>query len=92
MHTRCVMDHDHLSSAVCNSHGTPKHSSFSKIEDVECACEDGYGGKYCDFCQDPTLAYPDCKEYSAQMYHAEATHAYLGRRKYNENGYSTHAA
>jgi len=59
-HTSCAIDNMHLTDAVCNSHGTPKSRDVSRLEDVECDCREGYGGAFCDFCTDPTFAYPDC--------------------------------
>lgn len=59
-HTRCMVDHDHLTTAVCNSHGRPKETRITHISEVTCVCDKGYGGRYCDFCTDPSYAYPDC--------------------------------
>jgi len=60
---------------------------------VECHCDAGFGGSYCDYCVDPSFAYPDCdKSISSLIYDPEATHSFLSRRRYNEHGYSTVAA
>jgi len=68
-HVECVVDFQHASSAVCNSHGRPKSGRFTKIEEITCDCEAGFGGKYCDFCKDNTQAYPACSEkISASIY------------------------
>lgn len=92
-HTRCVVDEDHLSTAACNSHGRPKSTRVSSTADVECACDAGYGGAYCDYCTDASVAYPDCgPALSSAIYNDQAAHAFLARRRYNEHGYSTTAA
>jgi len=60
---------------------------------VECECDAGYGGRYCDYCLDATHAYPDCDaSLSATIYDSEAAHAFLSRKKYEEHGYSTSAS
>ena len=89
-----MLDKDHMSSAVCNSHGRPKSTSgSSEYSDVECVCDSGYGGAYCDYCLDATVAYPDCAAgLSSAIYNNEAAHAFLARRQYNEHGYSKSAA
>mmetsp|Transcript_21053 Transcript_21053/g.32591 ORF Transcript_21053/g.32591 Transcript_21053/m.32591 type:complete len:309 (+) Transcript_21053:2716-3642(+) len=93
LHSHCVMDHHHLSKAVCNSHGRPQHSEAKTMDEVECHCDAGFGGTYCDYCVDPSFAFPDCHEaISSLIYDPEATHEFLSRRKYNEHGYSTVAA
>lgn len=77
----CVLDHDHMSRAVCNSHGRPRSgAAFSHIDDVKCECDKGYGGAYCDYCSDASLAYPDCSdELSSTIYNSEVQHAFLAR-------------
>jgi len=69
-HVECVIDHDHMSSAACNSHGRPRSDgSFTHIDEVKCDCDKGYGGAYCDYCTDASFAYPDCTdEMSATIY------------------------
>jgi hypothetical protein len=93
-HTRCIPDLDHLNSAVtCNGHGRPKSTRVSSAKDIDCECDKGYGGRFCDYCVDSSLAYPDCDaSLSASMYDEEAVHAYLSRRKYDESGYTTAAS
>ena len=89
----CVIDHEHLSKAVCSSHGRPKSHSVTSIDQVECECDEGYGGRYCDYCKDAGLAYPDCDPgLSAAIYDTGATHAFLARRRYDEHGYAPSAA
>jgi hypothetical protein len=93
-HTVCVIDHEHVTAVVCNSHGKPKSSGgWTSIKHVTCDCHEGYGGKYCDYCKDPTHAFPDCTaNISASIYDPDAMHHFLSRKKYNEHGYSTAAA
>ena len=65
-HTACVVDEHHLTNAVCNAHGTPKSHYISHVGEVECNCDNGYAGRFCDFCSNPSFAFPDCeKEMSA---------------------------
>lgn len=92
-HTRCVVDESHLSNeAACSGHGRPKSTRVQAIEDVECVCDKGYGGAYCDYCTDSTVAYPDCVPgLSAAIYDDKAAHAFLSRRRYSEHGYSSTA-
>jgi hypothetical protein len=87
----CVIDQDHMSNAVCNSHGRPRSGArFNHIDDVKCECDKGYGGAYCDYCADAALAYPDCSETtSSTIYDTEVQHAFLSRQRYDERGYST---
>lgn len=92
-HTRCVPDMGHLSGATCNSHGRPRNSRATSAAEVECVCDSGYGGRFCDYCVDATHAYPDCEAtLSASIYDSEAAHAFLSRRRYEEHGYSTSAS
>ena len=92
-HTRCMVDHDHLTAAVCNSHGKPKETRITHVSEVTCVCDKGYGGRYCDFCTDPAYAYPDCQEdLSSKIYDTEGNHLFLQRRRYNTHGYSSSAA
>ena len=89
-HSRCVLDIDHVSSAVCNGHGKPKQHHAKSLKEVTCDCDRGFSGQFCDFCADPTVAYPDCTEaLSSIIYDPEETHAFLSRRRYDEHGYST---
>ena len=86
----CIIDVDHMSKAVCNSHGRPESSGYSHIDQVKCECDKGYGGQYCDFCTNPEYAFPDCStETSSIIYNTEIQHAFLSRQKYDEHGYST---
>ena len=80
--------------ATCNNHGKPKTRSASSIQDFSCECDAGYGGKFCDYCKDPSFAYPDCSaSISSSIYDSSAVHAFLSRRKYEgEHGYATSAA
>ena len=88
-HTMCVLDHDHVTEAACNGHGRPKTHRVSHISEVECDCDQGFGGKYCDYCLDPAFAYPACEaSQSSLMYDSDATHAFLSRRRYEESGYT----
>lgn len=77
------------SENACNGHGRPKSRSS---KDLECDCDKGFGGKFCDYCLDATQAYPDCSfdGPKAEIYDQEASNTYLTRRKYNQ-GYSTAA-
>jgi hypothetical protein len=89
-HTRCVLDVHHVTGAVCNDHGKPSNHRATTLEEVTCDCDKGFGGKYCDYCEDPTYAYPDCTgEFSSQMYDPETVHDFLSRRHYDLHGYST---
>lgn len=92
-HTACVVDEHHLTNAVCNAHGSPKSHYISHVNEVECNCDSGYAGRFCDFCSNPSFAYPDCeKELSAEIYDPNLVHAFLSRRRYSEHGYSSAAA
>jgi hypothetical protein len=92
-HNRCVLDEHHVSSVTCNGHGTPKSRRVNSLDDVVCECDRGFSGKFCDYCTDPTNAFPDCtNEISASIYDPEEVHNFLSRRKYDENGYSTVAS
>lgn len=90
-HVECVIDEEHMSKAVCNSHGRPQSgSTFNHIEQVKCECDKGYGGQYCDFCSDAEYAFPDCSpETSSIIYNTEMQHSFLSRQRYDEHGYST---
>lgn len=91
--TVCVVDSSHLTNAVCNSHGSPKSTRISHVNEVECNCDNGYAGRFCDFCSNPSFAFPDCeKEISAEIYDPALVHSFLTRRHYSEHGYSTAAA
>ncbi len=52
------------------------------MEDVICDCDQGYSGDYCDYCSDPSFAYPDCSEgsFSSRIYDTAHAHAFLARR------------
>lgn len=92
-HTVCVPDLQHLATQACNGHGKPKSSRASNAGQVECECDSGYGGRFCDYCLDASLAYPDCSpDISAEIYDSGAAHAFLARRRYDEHGYSTAAS
>ena len=93
MSYECVVDEHHLTNAVCNAHGKPKTHYISHVAEVECNCDHGYAGRFCDFCANPSFAYPDCeKEISAEIYDPELVHSFLARRRYSEHGYSSAAA
>lgn len=90
VHTVCVADLKHLSTKECNGNGRPKSSRASSAADVQCNCDSGYGGRYCDYCTNAELAYPDCsKDMGAAIYDSESANAFLARRRYDEHGYST---
>jgi hypothetical protein len=79
-----------MADTMCNGHGRPKNSR-SSVEQIECDCDKGFGGIYCDYCSNPEYAYPNCEDggISSSIYDPEVVHEFLGRRKYNEHGYST---
>ena len=79
-----------MTDAVCNGHGRPSDTSVTSIENVKCECDKGYGGKFCDYCTDAGLAYPDCdpaSNLSSSIYDTKTTRAFLERRKYDQKGY-----
>ena len=68
-HTICAIDTGKIDRSTCNDHGNPVSTYVSKFEDVRCKCDEKYTGKYCDYCKNPKLAYPDCNEGStAEIY------------------------
>jgi len=93
LNTKCVFDHDHITETICNGHGRAKNSRATNIEQIECDCDKGFGGIYCDYCSNPEYAYPDCQEgaVSSSIYDPEIAHEFLARKKYNEHGYTTTA-
>ena len=92
IHVRCIPE-GATTKNLCNGHGKPKMGRAFFGKDVECDCDSGFGGKFCDYCTDSTLAYPDCEKggLKSDMYNSEAAHAFLTRRKYETHGYSTAA-
>jgi len=93
-HTICIIDHDHVTAVLCNSHGKAKSAGgYTSVKQVTCECDEGYGGKHCDYCTDATRAFPDCSPgISSAIYDPTSAHAFLARQRYNEHGYSTAAA
>lgn len=93
-HTKCIIDHDHVTAVLCNSHGKAKSAGgYTSVKQVTCECDEGYGGKHCDYCTDATRAFPDCSPgISSAIYDPTSAHAFLARQRYNEHGYSKAAA
>jgi hypothetical protein len=91
-HTVCAIDTGRIDRNTCNNHGNPVNSYVQSFKEVQCRCDEQYTGKYCDYCKNSKLAYPDCKEgTSAAIYDPKLIHDFLNRKHYDMNGYSTKA-
>lgn len=95
MHTECAFNAgNNLGRSTCSGHGSPKRSWVEHEKEIECQCDDGYTGRFCDYCANKVLAFPDCdptRGDSANIYDPKQIHEFLNRNHYELNGYSTKA-
>ena len=67
---------------------------MDSVEEINCECEENYSGRFCDYCANRALLYPDCdpaRADSANIYDPKQIHEFLNRAHYSLNGYSTKA-